>query len=74
MSSPGPVVAAHTFGRVLRGRELPWLSVEEVAMPAGMSVTEHGHEGAQLIEVDWCIHAPQRSKLARCCDSASPPH
>ena len=48
MSSPAPIVAAHTFGRVLRGRELPWLSVEEVAMPAGMSVTEHGHEGAQL--------------------------
>jgi AraC family transcriptional regulator len=48
MSSSAPVVAAHTFGRVLRGRALPWLAVEEVAMPAGLDVPEHRHEGAQL--------------------------
>jgi len=42
------LTAAHTFGNVVRGRELGGLSVEEVVMPAGLVVPEHGHEGAQL--------------------------
>jgi AraC family transcriptional regulator len=48
MSDSVEVVAAHNFGQVLRGRQLSWLSVEEVAMPQGLAVPEHGHEGAQL--------------------------
>ncbi|MEO8503987.1 MAG: AraC family transcriptional regulator [Acidobacteriota bacterium] len=42
------VVPAHTFGAVLRGRHWNGLSVEEVRMPAGLTVPEHRHEGAQL--------------------------
>ncbi len=42
------MTAAHTFGSVLRGRSLRGLSVEEVVMPAGLAVPEHGHEGAQI--------------------------
>jgi AraC family transcriptional regulator len=48
MPSPGPVVASHTFGSIVRGRDLGGLSVEEVLMPPGLSVPEHGHEGAQI--------------------------
>jgi len=44
----GAVVAAHTFGTVLRSREMNGLSVEEVLMPRGLSLPEHGHEGAQI--------------------------
>src|SRR5258706_3646087 len=42
------MVAAHTFGSVLRGRDLDGLSVEEVLMPPGLAVPEHRHEGAQI--------------------------
>jgi len=48
MPSSGPVVTAHTFGSILRGRDLQGLSVEEVLMPPGLLVPEHGHEGAQI--------------------------
>jgi len=39
---------AHTFGRVVRGRELGGLSVEEAVMPVGLVVPEHRHREAQL--------------------------
>jgi AraC family transcriptional regulator len=46
--TPGEVVATHTFGAVLRGHELAGLSVEEVLMPQGLCVPEHGHEDGQI--------------------------
>jgi AraC family transcriptional regulator len=48
MPESGKVMAAHTFGAIVRGRELRGLSVEEVLMPPGLCVPEHGHEGAQI--------------------------
>ncbi|HEY6354507.1 MAG TPA: cupin domain-containing protein, partial [Burkholderiaceae bacterium] len=44
----GVVTAARSFGRVQRSRALPGMSVEEVLMPAGLSVAEHAHEDAQI--------------------------
>jgi AraC family transcriptional regulator len=48
MTSPERVVASHTFGSVLRGFDFDGLSVEEVVMPRGLVVPEHGHEGGQI--------------------------
>ena len=48
IASPGGVVAAHSFGRLLRRRRLGGLSVEEVLMPRGLALAEHGHEDAQI--------------------------
>jgi AraC family transcriptional regulator len=42
------VLAAHTFGSVLRSRDLGGLCVEEVLMPPRLAVPEHAHEGAQI--------------------------
>ena len=41
-------MGGNSFGLVLRGRDLDGLSVEESLMPAGLSVPEHRHAGAQL--------------------------
>jgi AraC family transcriptional regulator len=46
--SPGLVTPAHSFGRVLRCHELRGMSVEEVLMPRGTALDEHGHEEAQI--------------------------
>jgi AraC family transcriptional regulator len=47
-AAEGLVSPAHSFGRVLRGRDLPGLSVEEVLMPRGVALDEHGHTQAQI--------------------------
>jgi AraC family transcriptional regulator len=41
-------LTARSAGSVLRGRDLDGLCVEEVVMPAHLSVPEHRHEGAQV--------------------------
>jgi AraC family transcriptional regulator len=64
----GGVVAAHSFGRVLRGCSLRRLSVEEVLMPSGLVLDEHGHEDAQicfLLEGEYWESAAGRSWLLR---------
>lgn len=48
MQPASSVTAAHTFGAIVRGRELTGMSVEEVIMRPGLRVPEHGHEGAQI--------------------------
>jgi AraC family transcriptional regulator len=45
---PGSVTPAHSFGRVLRHHELRGMSVEEVLLPRGKTLDEHGHEEAQI--------------------------
>jgi len=45
---PGLVTVAHSFGRVLRSHELRGMSVEEVLMPRGKTLDEHGHAEAQI--------------------------
>jgi AraC-like DNA-binding protein/quercetin dioxygenase-like cupin family protein len=45
---PGSVVAAHSFGQTLRRQRMQGLSVEEVLMPRGLALAEHGHEDAQI--------------------------
>jgi AraC family transcriptional regulator len=45
---PGLVTAARSFGQVQRSRTLRDMSVEEVLMPRGTELGEHGHEDAQL--------------------------
>src|SRR5258706_15756193 len=62
------MVAAHTFGSVLRGRDLDGLSVEEVLMPSGLTVPEHRHEGAQiyfLLEGEYAETTRGRRHLLR---------
>jgi len=48
MAEAANLTAAHTFGAILRGHDLPGLSVEEVLMPAGLAVPEHRHRDAQI--------------------------
>jgi AraC family transcriptional regulator len=46
--SPGRITPAHSFGSVLRRHDLRGMSVEEVLMPRGKTLDEHGHEQAQI--------------------------
>src|SRR5512140_1791643 len=48
MSAAAKVVPRNTFGCVLRGRDFDGLSVQEVAMHPGLTVSPHAHEGAQI--------------------------